>query len=459
MQGRIAWIAFVAWAAACSSTHDTGDDTSPSKGGAGHHAIEDAGPEDAGAEEPENLGPPLSYYRDVKPIMDVKCSQCHFDGGIAPVPFTSYDEVAPFTKLIQVDVSSGKMPPWRASGPLNRYLGDRRLTAKQKDTIVRWVKQGAPEGDPDEEPEHPAAAKRGLPRVDLSLEMAEPYTPTAQDDYRCFLLDWPYDETKYITGLGIEPDNLKTVHHAILYLIAPDGVDAARDREAEDDLPGYSCFGGGVDPWLTSYEPGGFGEKVPGDLGFEVQAGSLLMLQVHYNTLNDAGPDQSHVELMIEDEVDRVGNVALILQVAWLAGGMPIPANQPDVVHSWRGRPLGLDANTTYDLFWADLHMHALGSRGGIAIVRAGTGMVEPLLEIPDWAFEWQETFLFKEPVQLLPGDQLAVECHYDNTAENQIVVQGKQLPPRDLNWGEGTTDEMCLGNVLAAPAVEPAKK
>jgi hypothetical protein len=98
--------------------------------------------------------------------------------------------------------------------------------------------------------------------------------------------------------------------------------------------------------------------------------------------------------------------------------------------------------------------MHALGSGGKIGIVRANgpPDMLEPLLSIPNWDFAWQETYLLKEPVILEPGDELDVECHFDNTASNQVVVDGERLPPRDVNWGDGTTDEMCLGNVLITP-------
>jgi hypothetical protein len=439
---------------------DTGSsEGSAGKGGdAGSSDDEGDGKADAGAaDDEEDLGNALTYYRDVKPIMDQKCAQCHFDGGIAPVPFTTYDEVAPFAKLIQNDVSKGIMPPWRAAGDLDYYVADRRLNPEQKDTIVRWVKQGAPKGKASQEPKHSPAAKRGLERVDLSLEMKEPYTPMIEpDDYRCFVLEWPFEDTKYITGLGIEPGNRKTVHHSILYLIPPDKAQDTRDQDAAEDGPGYTCFGttGGQAAWLTSYEPGGYGEPVPGNLGFEIEPGSLLVLQIHYNTLNDKTSDQSHVELMLEDEVERVGQVSLIMNAQWPAGFMPIPANQPDVKFTFQGRGQKLVADTTYDLYWADLHMHALGSRGGIGIVRAGTNVVEPLLQIPDWAFEWQETYVFQKPVQLMPGDQLFVECHFDNTAPNQLVVQGQRLQPRDVNWGEGTTDEMCLGNVLAAPAL-----
>ena len=425
------------------------DDRDSSEGG-GRDDRDD--PPDDGEPDP---GRPLTYYRDAKPIFDEKCTGCHVDGGIGPFPLTSYEEVEPNVAIIQVDVEAGIMPPWRAVGPLDVYEGDRRLTDTQKDTLVRWIEQGAPEGDPDDEAEAPPPAPRELSRVDQSLTIPE-YTPLMDpDDYRCFPLEWPYQETKYVTGLSVEPHQTENVHHAIVYHVQPENADATRQRDAEDPGPGYSCFGGSgtLAAWLTSYEPGGYGQAVPGDLGFEIRPGSLMLLQIHYNTLNGGRrPDQSRVDFTVSDSVDRVGRVVLLMQALWPVGGMPIPANVEDTMHVYRGRPSAMQPQTTYDIYWVDLHMHALGSYGGIAIIRAN-GMLEPLLQIPDWSYQWQETYLLREPVKLNPGDQLTVECHYDNTAGHQPVFNGQRLQPRDVNWGDGTTDEMCLGNVLIAPA------
>lgn len=429
------------------------DDDKSSEGGGSHHVADADGNSASAHGSPTSSA--LTYYKDVKPIIDEKCTACHVDGGIAPVPFTEYDAVKDFVKLIKREVSADRMPPWRAAGPLNTFVGDRRLEPEQKDTILQWIDSGAAKGDPKDEPKHPHMAPHGLDHVDLSLKVPEPFTPDIDPDtYRCFVLDWPYDTTKYITGLGIEPENKKIVHHAIAYLIEPENLEAIHQQDADDPGLGYSCFGStGSTAWLTSYEPGGFGQEIPGKLGFEVKPGSAIVLQVHYNTLNGKAPDQSRVDLTIADHVDRVGDVTLIMNPLWPAGDMAIPAGNKDVMHAYVAAPLGLDPEQRYQIYWADLHMHTLGSRGGIGIVRAANpDKVEPLLQIPNWAFEWQETYILSKPVEFLPGDQLAVECHFDNSQEHQLVINGQQLPVRDVNWGEGTTDEMCLGNVLIAP-------
>jgi Copper type II ascorbate-dependent monooxygenase, C-terminal domain len=408
------------------------------------------------AQRPDT-GTSLTYFRDAKPIIDAKCKPCHFAGGIGPFPLTKYDEVKPYAPLISYDVSHGEMPPWQASGPLGVYVGDRRLSDVQKSTLLRWVEEGALEGDPSQAPpEVVPPDRRGLGRVDLSLPIGGSYTPqTFPDEYRCFVLEWPYAQTRYITGISIEPSRRQSVHHAILYMEPPENAASVRSQDRGAAGLGFPCFSNvnSLTTWLSSYEPGGYGQSFPDGLGFEVKPGSLLVLQVHYNSLNGTGPDASRVDLELADRVPHVATVQQLIDPLWVLGFMPIAANQSDVVHRWRGRPSGLGTFTTYDVHWVDLHMHTLGSRGSVSIARANR-TVEPLLTIPDWDFNWQQTYVFNRPVKLNPGDELEVECHFDNTAQNQMIVDGQRLSPRDVNWGEGTRDEMCLGNVLVTPAM-----
>jgi hypothetical protein len=432
---------------ACSSSHATNRDKAAPE--------EEAAPVE---EEVRGSGQPLTYYGNAKPIIDQKCALCHYDGGMGPMPFTKYYEVQPYLPLIEADVEKDIMPPWRAAGDHGVFEGDRRLTKDEKETLLAWIAQGAPRGDRSEEPERIAPEPRGLPRVDESLELPEGFTPDKDPDtYRCFLFEWPHEQRKFITGMSVEPGMPEMVHHGVVYLVAPEAVAGMRARDEASEGPGFDCYNAvSLGSWLTSYEPGGYGQMFTGGVGMQVEPGSLILLQVHYNTLKVKGEDQSRLDLVLEDSVERVGRTTLILNALWAIPGfgtMLIPANKPDVVHRWAGVPAALQTGPQ-DIFAVDLHMHTLGSSGSIGIIRARNGRSETLLDIPEWAFEWQETYRFKEPVRLNPGDQLFVECHYDNTAEKQITVDGKRLSPRDVRWGENTTDEMCLGNVLTTPAL-----
>lgn len=400
----------------------------------------------------------LTYYKDAKPIIDAKCGICHAPDGIAPMPFTTYAEVKPFAALMAIDVKGGVMPPWLPSDPPEKFIGDRRLTPEQKSTFLSWIEGGALEGSPqDEPPALPLEGRRSLAQVDSSLRMMEPYEPPpGADEYRCFVLDWPHEVTKYVTALDIVPGNRQLVHHAIVYYVEPEQVQAVRDRDAEDPAQGFQCFGGvGKAAWLTSYEPGGHADEIPGQVGFAIVPGAVMVLQVHYNTLSGGGSDASRVDFTLKDQVERVGNVQLIMDPRWPAGSMKIPMGERDVVHTYTGRAASLSTAMNYEIFWVDMHMHALGSAGRIGIMR-GDGELEELVNIPAWDFGWQETFMLRRPVTLFPTDSLYVECHFDNTAENQIIVNDVRLPPRDVAWGDKTTDEMCLGNVLIAPVLPP---
>jgi hypothetical protein len=432
--------------AGCSSSHGVEDDDAPSAG--------EKGMSSRGDKSAESEGKRLTYFEDVKPIIDAKCTQCHVDGGIGPLPLTTFEEVKLVKELVALDVSEGKMPPWRANAALDYYVGERRLTQKQKDTIVRWVKQGAHEGDPGDEPEPPPTSKRGLSRIDGTMMFEKPFKPSGKeiDEYRCVPMKWPYQETKYITGMSVEPEQRAMVHHGVVYFVQPENAETVLKRDAETEELGYPCNGVNVGnaAWLTSYEPGGYGQDVPGGLGFEVRPGSVFVLQMHYNTLNGVEPDQSRIDFKVEDRVDRVGRVQLIMNPAWPAGYMRIPAGASDVTHAAVTRPQ-IPANGALSVYWVDLHMHTLGSSGSIGIMRAN-GTRQGLLDIPDWAFAWQETYILKEPVKLEMGDTFYVECHFDNSEEHQAPIDGQKPQPRDVNWGENTTDEMCLGNVLVGP-------
>jgi hypothetical protein len=95
--------------------------------------------------------------------------------------------------------------------------------------------------------------------------------------------------------------------------------------------------------------------------------------------------------------------------------------------------------------------MHTLGQRATASIIRAD-GTDECVLQIDDWNFHWQGSYGLRQPPVFNRGDKLRVECHFDNSPENQPMVGGQPRVPQDVFWGEGTTDEMCLGTFYVTP-------
>ena len=297
--------------------------------------------------------------------------------------------------------------------------------------------------------------------MDRTLTMPVPYVPiTAPDDYRCFILDWPETAVRYATGFNVTPANPRIVHHVAAYLIPPDTLmgeevfDALARWDAADKAPGYTCFGGPSGPeelqipvqQLAQWVPVSGGTEFPDGTGIEVKPGSKVVLQLDYN-LDFAGAesDQTSFALKLDSSVERRAAFAPYLNGAWPLGEIEIQAGQTRTFTT-SGDPRGffglviggqLDLDARFDIHSALLHQHGLGASSSIEWIR-GDGAVLHLLDIPDYNFHWQMTYAFEDPLRFLDGDQLRVMCSFDNSAPGAV----------DVNWGEGTGDEMWVANL-----------
>ncbi len=394
----------------------------------------------------------LNYYTDIKPIIDDRCVDCHMSGGIAPFALTTFEEVYSIRALVASSVKSRTMPPFLEDADCREYEFDTTLSLEQMADIEEWATSDAKEGDKNNPGAPLERAPYTPPVLDTVLPMAESYTPKiSPDDYRCFVIDWPHETDKFITGFGVTPGTPEMVHHMIAYLAEPDSVDKALALDAAEDGPGYTCFGdsgAGDGTWLGSWAPGGVDTAFPEGTGSKIEAGSKIILQLHYSTLKDAPvADLSSVKFRTADTVEKEGLFIPFTNPRWQsAKTMDIPAGNADVRHSFSIDPfLFINGVSQINVHTAGLHMHLLG-KSIKSVIKKGNGNPECLADIPRWDFNWQSGVAFKEPAVLVPGDELSLECHWDNSMENQPVVNGQRRTPTDVNWGEGTTDEMCLG-------------
>lgn len=401
--------------------------------------------------------PAVTWHRDVRPIVERSCVGCHTPGGIGPFSLQEYETAFEFKDRIADQVATRTMPPWLAGPGCSEYDHDPSLPQEEIDTIVQWVDLGAPEGNPADAPA-PEQNEEGLSRVDMSLEMPELYVQQIEpDDYRCFLIDWPEDTVKYVTGFRANPGNAAVVHHVIAFLVTPDEVAQYQAYDDAEPGAGYTCFGGPAGPggqsganigWIGAWAPGSQGSDFPAGTGMRIEPGSKIALQVHYNSqTSGAAPDLTSIDLRLEDQVDKEAFTLPWANPGWLGtDAMRIPAGEADVTHSFSFDPTAfLPGQPSFTIYSAALHMHQLGESGTLKIHRSD-GTDECMLDVPRWDFHWQLAYGFTEPKVFHPGDQLSIECHWDNTAANQPEVHGERQEPRDVTWGEGSTDEMCLG-------------
>jgi hypothetical protein len=375
-----------------------------------------------------------TWYGSVEPIVTGRCATCHAADGLGPFPLTTLDQVRAEGQAVAAAVADRSMPPWPPDPACNAYQADRSLTEAQVDTVLAWLEAGAPEGEASA-PGDPLDALPGLSRVDLTLEVASPYTPVERpDEYRCFLIEWPETETTYVTGFRTSPSVPSIVHHATAYHVPAELAEDYRAMDEEDPDEGYTCWNGpGNDQvtdasWLAGWAPGTTGADFPEGTGMAMEPGSMLALQIHYSTEFEAAePEQTTVEVKLDDAVDAEARIFRLWDPAWLQeGGMEIPAGSPDTTWSY-----ATEITEPLTIWSASLHMHTLGIATDMTLGDTC------LLDIPDWDFHWQGNYFLESPVEAANGDELFMSCTWDNSAGAE-----------DVHWGPTTADEMCTAKL-----------
>lgn len=418
-----------------ASTGDT-DGTEAADGADGSADGTSDGGGDSGVAAP-------TWNADVRPIFQSKCLPCHTGSdSLSGLPLESFDLASQWAVPIGAAVSSGSMPPWLADGDCNTYVGDYSLTDEEKETILAWVEGDAPEGTTSAADGSPFEVV-ALERVDQRLVLPEPYTPNAAtpDDYRCFVMEWPYDVDTWVTGFDIEPGDDRLVHHVIPFLMNPDDAGTYRALDAADDGPGYACYGGpGGDleslyyaKWLGGWAPGTGAQVFPEGHGIRVRAGSVVVAQVHYNlAAASPAPDQSAVTVQVETEPQKGAITQPFTNPFWVGGfGMEIPPHSEGVEHSFDYPVPERDGEFT--IHSLNMHAHTLARSAQMWVTHAD-GTETCLVDIPNYDFNWQRTYALQSGVDVAPGDTISLRCSWDNPTSELV------------QWGDGTGDEMCLG-------------
>lgn len=382
----------------------------------------------------------LTYYQDAAPILGEKCASCHQPGGIAPFSLMTYAEAKQQASRIKFAVEGGVMPPLPPEQDGCQPLDDERnMTAAQRATLAGWAGGGALEGN--------AAAAAPVPAppdllgpAKLTIDSGVDYLSTfdGNDDYRCFIIDPKLTKTFNLIAADSTSTNRSIVHHVIVYAVLPANVAAAHALDAKDAQAGYECFGGaGVTAFpVAASAVGSKARPFPDSSGAPLPAGTQFVVQVHYNFDNGRGANR--LALQLWDGVIT----KLPMGVGVSNNTFKIPAGAPSVEVSAEG--MVTKSGKIWNVF---PHMHQLGQSISLELVRAD-GSKACLMNIPKWDFHWQGSYAFKTPVLAQAGDKIKMICNWNNSAENQPMVNGVQQAPRDVTFGEGSTEEMCLSGV-----------
>ena len=350
-----------------------------------------------------------------------------------------------------------------------------------------------------------AATADGAKVTTISMSAGAPYTPHAPaggtDDYHCTLVDPHVNQNSFIVSSQFTPGTgsaTKEVHHEITFLVPPSAV--AQVKALNVSNKGWTCFGESPlpatslaslteTPWLSAWAPGHGEDVLPATTGTPLPAHSLVIMQVHYNLLQGDQPVKVGVKLNTVPASTNLRPLALTPYPAPI--NMPCPAAEAAdlTAHPLCARSASLQylsqrfgagavvfQNILEYLCGQDIasppegdtvtctqyirspgyivrttaHMHLLG-RSMTMTVNPGTPRADTVLNVPNYDFNDQRSYDLKHWVKVEPGDKVQMTCTYDPSLASELPALRK-APAHFVTWGDGSSDEMCLGLIQTVP-------
>lgn len=373
----------------------------------------------------------VTYTEHVVSVLQRHCLECHRSGEIGPFAMNNYGEVAGWADTMLETIEDGRMPPWHAAPEFGDFANCRHMPEADKQTIRDWIAGGLKEGDSSKLPP-PIEYSEGWQiggAPDQIVEMRNRPFVVQKDgvvEYQYFVVDPGFQEDKWIAGAQVVPGNRSVVHHAIVFVRPPDG----------------STFRGVG--WLGAYVPGQQLVPLPPGRARRIAAGSKLVFQMHYTPTGTVQEDTTKVGIKFIPEKDVSHEVYTLIA---LNQEFEIPPNAAQ--HKVSARVPHLPKHA--ELLAASPHMHY---RGKSFRLFAGERDADVLLDVPRYDFNWQHTYVLKEPIPLANMDSLKFEATFDNSEANPFNPDPKQW----VTWGDQTWEEMAVAFFEVAEPRHPPK-
>lgn len=369
----------------------------------------------------------ITYCNQIARLMQKHCVRCHRDGQIAPFSLTSADDVAAWSETICEVLESQRMPPWHANPLHGEFRNNARMSDSEKDQFYQWVDNGTPIGEQANLPDplvFPARWQIGEP--ELVLKMPEAFTVPAKGTvpYQYFYLDTSFEEDVWIKASEVRPGNRSVVHHIFLFYLPP-----GQERANPED-PLYNT--------LASFAPGVPAGDFQDGLARFVPAGSRLGFQVHYTPNGSEQIDQSEVGLIFAKPEDVKQEIKMQAAINLDFVIQPGAVNQ--VVNS------GYQFTQETLVHALSPHMHYRG-RSFRFTAMYPDGSNEILLDVPNYDFNWQNTYVLREPKLMPDGTVMMCRGVFDNSVDNLVNPD----PTATVRWGDQTWEEMMLGSFVTS--------
>ncbi len=371
-----------------------------------------------------------TFHKDVQPILQKRCQNCHRAGEVGPMPLLTYSQARPWAKAMKGALVAGTMPPWSPDQRFGKFANDLSMPAEERELLIAWVDGGAAEGSSAEAPPAKQFTEGwtiGKPDVVFALpeEMSIPATGVL--GYQFIAVPTRFTEDKWVRMLEVRPTDRSVLHHAII------SVDA-----------GYG--GMGANSYLAGYAPGMLPQVWQPGMARLIKAGSTLIFQMHYSTNGKAAKDRTKLGLVFaKGPVSE--QVVPMTASAW---GLEIPPG----VANYRSDSAVL-IREPVKLVGMRAHMHLRGKAFEFRAVYP-TGEKEVLLSIPKYDFNWQPYYYLETPKLLPRGTRIECTALFDNSANNP----NNPDPKATVQWGPQSWDEMMIGwlDVAVDPRSQTAR-
>ena len=370
----------------------------------------------------QELANSLSYANDIAPILKERCVSCHVEGGIAPFAMNNHQMVQGWSPMIREVLYTKRMPPGQID---DAYVHDFRdvshITTEETQKLVQWIEDGAQNND-DVDPlaeYKPVISKWAYGEPDMVIDIPPQQIPaTGVQDYRNIALPLELEEDVWVKAIEFEAGDPTVLHHIIAFAYGPNGVNE------------FEILNQGIG--LGAYAPGNEVNTYPDDAGFPLKAGGGLMLQLHYTTSGRETTDASEIALYLWDEEPArpvLGGSAAELEI-----NIPPFEARHEMVATAKFR------KDSY-LTMLGPHMHYRGYDANFKLIYPD-GREEEILNVPNYQFNWQKVYDFKDPKFVPAGTEMVFSGTFDNSEMNPFNPD----PSQTLTWGEQTWQEMFFG-------------
>ena len=395
---------------------------------------------------------PVTFYKDVLPVLQSNCQTCHRPGQAGPMSFLTYESTRPWAKAIREAVVLRKMPPWFADPKVGHFVNDKSLQRRDVDLIAKWVDAGAPAGNPQDAPPATHWPDGWQIQPDVIVEGPTYEVPAHPKNN---VVEWVtvvvpsgFKEDTWITSVEIKPEYPAVTHHMCLGFnphvpdvkyFEPMWKEKPRDAEGSALADkGLTFDGGGGVPRSVNvgedcYLPGNAATDYrPLHAARLVRAGSDIALNLHYTPNGKAVTDHVRIGFTVAKEPPQRRYVSMLRNGNSDPKVFAIPPRDPN----WASPPVEVTFNRDVELVFMMPHMHARG-KDMTYTLEYPDGRKEVVLSVPHYDFNWQ--LGYQTSVAVVKGTKLRVDAHYDNSPNNP----GNPNPNRTVYFGEMTWEEM----------------